>query len=429
MNFDHPNTIVKDIPDWIDYFKKHLVMGLELELDYKDEFVREDGIYDDESGDTLPNEYREDLHYKLYKTFGIKVGCYHSKPSCKVCGQSECYAHMPDNLIRAITEDSTIEGLEFIIYGNNLTSKEFSSRLPLDLIKRDFYVTDADSCHVHLLLPNQKKTIPSTFLRNLYQMYRRFYPAYAYLFGNNKESILRQDSFSRWNEFSLSALMHNISFLKAKCDRYGFNFNTLQLVSTISRDEADSIEYYTDMDIEFRTADASLDMGQIVALRATAKAMFLRAVEISEYGIMQIPKKEMIITKKIIELLNSHKEVGNEMRDVMKAYSKNLLVEISPYLDTLEVNEYNKLMEEPIHSRTWNNKWKALSEHKKLDISYSGVAPKLIKAMKMRSIRAPTPVSYKWKASRKFKASEKTISNTLSKLGAKWHVEAQGLIL
>ena len=49
--------------------------------------------------------------------------------------------------------------------------------------------------------------------------------------------------------------------------------------------------------------------------------------------------------------------------------------------------------------------------------------------MKMRSIRAPTPVSYKWKASRKFKASEKTISNTLSKLGAKWHVEAQGFIL
>ena len=428
MNFDHPNTIVKDIPEWIDYFSKHLVMGMELELDYSDEYVREEERYDDDTGETHPNEDREALYRKLYKTFGVRVGGYHSKPSCKICGDSSCYVHMPDNLIRAITEDSTIEGLEFIIYGNNLTSKEFSSRLPLDLIKRDFYVTDADSCHVHLLLPNQKKTIPSTFLRNLYQMYRRFYPAYAYLFGNNKESILRQDSFSRWNEFSLSALMHNISFLKAKCDRYGFNFNTLQLVSAISRDEADSIEYYTDMDIEFRTADASLDMGQIIALRATARAMFLRAVEISEYGIMQIPKKEMTVTRKIIELLNSHKEIGNEMRDVMKAYSTNLLVEISPYLDTLETNEYNRLIEEPIHSRSYNNKWKALSEHKKLDITYNGVAPKLIKAMKMRSIRAPTPASYRWKASRKFKISEKTISNTLSKLGAKWRVEAQGFV-
>ena len=127
-------------------------------------------------------------------------------PTCPVCGNIDCWSHLPNNLIRAIERDGSINGWEFIIYGSTITSEEFSKRLPIDEFRQYFKVTESDSMHIHLLLTNQIVNIPTIILKNFWQLVRYFYPAWAYLFGNTQRTYIRNNHYSNFADFGSSFL-------------------------------------------------------------------------------------------------------------------------------------------------------------------------------------------------------------------------------
>ena len=246
--------------DYTDYLSRHLQIGLELELDFKEGVVI-DG---------------EDLR----KEFGVSPTPYHTMDGCQICGSSGCYVHIPPNMIRAAEHDGSINGWEFIIYGSTLTSEEFAKRLPLTKLQKYFRITTRDSCHAHALIANQKQPIHTSVLRNVWQLYRFYYPAWAWLVGNTYEHILRPSSYAGFCKFETSGVETGFMSELGSIPRDGgLYFGNME-----PTDET----YNQELHVEIRTADASLDLEQLIVIRAITKALFVRAAQLANFGTVYV---------------------------------------------------------------------------------------------------------------------------------------------
>lgn len=378
--------------DYSDYLSAHLQIGMELELDFKENTVID--------GDDLKKE------------FGVRPTAYHILDACPICDSDHCYVHIPPNLIRAAERDGSVNGWEFIIYGSTLSSEEFAKRLPLTKLQKYFRITTRDSCHAHALIANQKQPISLSVMRNAWQLYRFYYPAWAWLVGNTYEFVLRPSSYSGFRKFDVSAVEGDfVDEMSAVPRDGGMYFGNMGW-----GDEKQIQEFH----VEIRTADASLDLEQLVVIRAMTKALFVRAAQLSNFGTIYVSYgDDKGLWKEVREAIKELND-GGKMTDVrmnfMRTHAMRLFKEFAPLLSAYERQCFLGLIALPSRDRPTGYYKNAIVEPMPL----SEVAIALKAELVSRPLEVPTPKAWITKYSDLLGRSEDEIEIALSEIKAVW---------
>jgi len=370
-------------------FMTHLKAGLELELDYK------------------PNANAEEVDIKTEQFFGMRITRYHEVPSCPVCGRLNCWVHIPEKLVRSIERDGSISGNEFLIYGSAEGSEDFATQLKpvIEFLSQNYQVTWKDSCHVHLLVSDDYAPLPITVANNFWQLVRYFYPGYAWIFGNTPGSFLRKSGYSGFQDLLSSPLF----------DRVGGNRNAVYFGESYIQRTKIII-----FNIENRLADASLNLKQLVALRAVNLALMKRAAELSLVGLIKVDNDKWPIYKGLGQIINdlvwsniSPQQVDmNLVKQWMKRNAEEMLEEIKHLLTDFEYKIIKELIENPPREAQNITNVEISLPTKRMDRT-------LIQAI----LNAPTTKTEKESITVIAKALGKTeekVKKELEKLGAKW---------
>lgn len=316
----------KTIEDFTPYLKEKLVVSLEMELDW---------YYGGGGGETWE------------KAIGLKNDMPYA---CPVCETDACGIHDPPSLIRMAKNDSTINGKELIVWGMPISSMEFARRLPLAGIRRHFHVKRHDSMHTHTLIseytnPNPKK-IPVVIARNAWNLFRAYYPAWVYIFGNYPRQFHRSE-WGAWKRYNVTADNYeDWRYESQNKFNGGLHFNQTHIVDGM-------IDRF---DAEIRTQDGSTWLDQIVAARSMSKALFLRASDLANSGLIGITGERLEEVNDITYTLN--KIVGYEPVDVetqfgqtMKMRAYELVGQLAPYLDRFETACIKNCIDHPVRHR------------------------------------------------------------------------------
>jgi hypothetical protein len=309
--------------------------------------------------------------------------------------------------VRAIQKDASINGNEFLVYGSSESSEEFAEQFKptLEFLTQYYKVTERDSAHVHLLLTDDYMPLPITVANNFWQLVRYFYPGYAWVFGNTPGSFLRRSGYSGFQDLLYSPLF----------DRVGGNRNAVYFgESFINRGKI------IIFNIENRLADASLNLKQLVALRAVNLALMKRAAELALVGLIKIDNDKWPLYKGLGLVINDliwsnilPEQVDmNLVKQYMKQNASELLDEIAHLLTPFEYTVVKELIENP--PREQQNTTNA-----EIDIPIKRMDRTLIQAI----INAPTTKTEKESITVIAKALGKTeekVKKELEKLGAKW---------
>jgi len=311
-------------------FMAHLKAGLELELDYK----------------LVPNVNAnvqiDEIDRKTREFFKLPITRYHEVPSCPVCGLSGCWQHIPPKRVRAIEKDGSIIGNESLVYGSGEPSEEFAEHLKptIEFFSQYYQVTERDSCHVHLLVTDDYLTVPITVANNFWQLMRYYYPGYAWVFGNTPGTFLRKSGYSGFQDLLVSPLFDNV----------GVHRNAIYFGESYIQNRRIII-----FNIENRLADSSLNIKQLVALRAVNLALMKRAAELSLVGLIKVDNDKWPIYKGLGQIINdlvwrnlSPQQVDMELvKKYMKQNAEEMLDEIKHLLTDFEYNIIKELIENP----------------------------------------------------------------------------------
>jgi len=375
--------------DQLKKFVIHLKAGLELELDYK------------------PNTNAEDVDIKTEQFFGMRITRYHEVPSCPVCGRLNCWVHIPEKLVRSIERDGSIYGNEFLIYGSSEPSEDFAEQLKpvIEFLSQYYQVTWKDSSHVHLLVADDYSPVPITVANNFWQLVRYFYTGYAWVFGNTPGSFLRRSGYSGFQDILSSPLF----------DHVGVTRNAVYFgESYINRGKI------IIFNIENRLADASLNVKQIVALRAVNLALMKRAAELALVGLIKIDNEKWPIYKGLGQILNdliwsniSPEQVDiNLVKKYMKQNAEELLDEIAHLLTPFEYAIVKELIENPPREAQNITNAEISLPTKRMDRT-------LIQAI----LNAPSTKTEKESIkiiAKSLGKTEETVAKKLKELGAQW---------
>ena len=369
-------------------FMTHLKAGIELELDYKEMSHAE-------------------IDTKTSDFFGMYIMRYHAVPQCPVCGREGCWEHIPPKLVRAIQKDASIVGNEFLLYGSSESSEKFAEQLKpvIEFLCQYYQVTMHNSAHVHLLLTDDYSPVPVTVAYNFWQLARYFYPGYAWIFGNTPGSFLRRNSYSGFQDLLASPLF----------DRVGGNRNAIYFGESYMSHGKIII-----FNIENRLADASLNIKQLVALRAINIALMKRAAELSLIGLIKVDNEKWPIYKGLGQILNdliwsniSPQQVDmNLVKQWMKKNAEEMLDEIKHLLTDFEYNIVKELIENP--PREQQN-----VTNTEINIPEKRINRTLIQAVINAPVTKSENESIKIIAKTLGK-SEAKVKEELEKIGAKW---------
>jgi hypothetical protein len=328
--------------DFTEYFNENLVVGLEAEYDFK---LRSIG------GPTLA------------RVFGVSDSAYHHTNGCPICGRGECWNHLPDNLIRAIESDASIEGWEFIIYAGKLSAEEFARRLPLAKIAQHFKPTWRNSLHTHAMLVHNIAKVPQVIIKNAWQLFRFYYPGWVYLFGNfpREQGFLRNQSadkdyvpFKLFNKSPFSDRWVNAVGTATHTTNGGglyfghFGEAGAARIAELSRPEL------TKFDLEIRTSDSTTDMEQFVGIRGFTKGMVVRAAQLSNFGLISVEtnKETWEKVKAVTVKLNKRLSLTDEDEAFMKSQAIEFAKELAPFMSDYERVCVKHLIEKPVRTRT-----------------------------------------------------------------------------
>ncbi len=285
--------------DWTPHLAQNLLVSLELEYNFKR------GV------ETTGHDYmgREERHNTFDTVSVDEVGVSYATGNCPVCDQYGCWKCDLPKTIRMIKSDCTIHGREFIVIGSNYSAEEFVKRLPLENIMKYFEPCHQDSMHSHVLIPDYNQNIPVAIGQNVWQLFRVYYPAWAYIFGNRKGSILR-GSWAKWNDYGEDAKDfdhwwngNNIERNPASTPRtIARRFK--QGLTFASSDANETDKVFSHFDVEIRQTDASQDPEQIVAARSLSKALVLKAAQLANQGVLGIPEDRWAAIQPVIQDIN-----------------------------------------------------------------------------------------------------------------------------
>lgn len=244
----------------------------------------------------------------------------------------ECIDH-ERNMIYQIHKDCTVRGFsweektsrglpqnngnEFILKAiQGLRSEEFATRLPLKAWRDHFSLGSNTSIHTHsIVLPyGQHKPVPIQIAQNAWQLFRLYYPGWVYLFGNHKGRMLRS-CWAVWKKPKYENISHNPAYTYSAYVPDGNNWTWKAEVATDDKREFGGLSFEDSIraikwqksaigdksptplpdliglfDAEIRVSDSTFELDQFVAMRALAKALFIRAADLANVGVIDLPQ-------------------------------------------------------------------------------------------------------------------------------------------
>ncbi len=324
--------------DWTPHLAEKLLVSLELEYNFK---AGVETVKTDDFGRVI------DRHNTFDPVAREEVGIIGATDNCPMCGQDGCWKCDLPKAIRMVKTDCTIHGREFIVIGSNYSSEEFVKRLPLDNIRKYFEPCHEDSMHSHVLIPSYKEKIPVSIGQNVWQLFRVYYPAWAYIFGNRKGSIIR-GQWGIWNDYDEDANdfdywwnANNESTDSEDHRTIACRFKKGLTFASCKADEDEKV--FTHFDVEIRQTDASQDPEQIVAARSLSKALVLRGAQLANKGVIGIPNKRWNAIAPVIQDINRanktkssrdytlERRQGATMRKMAKEFYRDMRDLLTPY--------------------------------------------------------------------------------------------------
>lgn len=346
--------------DFVPYFKEKLLVGMELELTRR----------------------TKDANLPWKELFGVGD----NGMRCEKCGRPDCWeeSHIAPTMIRDIHCDGGDR--EFRIAGTNISSEEFIKRLPIEAFQKYFIPTLMDGLHTHAIIPHNRAVIPRIIPQNIYQFFRAYYSGWAYLFGNQKKSLLR----SSWARFEnihadglalfLKPLVGRDWLTKRKCNdatatsRSGIHFNESGFHNSYVGSSSGVYDYNITgrFDMEIRVADSTIDVDQLVALRALTKAIVLKGAQLSMRGGISLPEellRQSIEMHELIQTKIAHRSndeeyppiAGKDLK-VLRQNAVDLSNELSPFITPFEAKSLQTILDKPVRDREVDSEFAAFQK-------------------------------------------------------------------
>ena len=316
---------------------------------------------------------------------------------------NECYGRVNKSGVHSITTDGSLlgnKGVEIITNGRRVDYWEFfkmADEIVRTARENGAYMNERCSIHMHMLfsyygkmmanqmeklgLPEQisemEKDMPEIILANLHQLCRRYQNAITWMTtGLNEPHRL-----TRWEKFRVSilpvsAILNNMKTVadeignRSGKNKYGWiHYKYCQFNSNCSIKR-----FHT----EIRVMDGILCPSVIAAVACMYYALFVKAVEISRYGILEVGDADWMAQTETVKnaLLNNMKDYGagdrfGDTKNLHKYYGllaeeslelvrqlKHILIKVGPAFQILE-----KLAEKPVSLHRCEGKnWEEIEE-------------------------------------------------------------------
>lgn len=321
----------------------------------------------------------------------------------KELAPSYCYGLISGVGVHSITKDGSLlgdKGMEVITVGRRVDYWEFynmAKKIIDSAMSRGAYVNERCSTHMHLLasyygklgldskavdstanilgIPDNiselERSMPEIILVNFHQLCRRYQNAMTWM----TMALDNPDSMTRWEKFRASILhisailndsmeeVKKIVSQSAGDTKYGWvNYNNCKFSKN-----GDIVRFH----VEMRGADGILSPSAVAALGCMYYALFVKAVEISKHGMLEVGDNEWMNQAKTIKeaMLNNFPRRGEfgdnrfgnttnlmQYADILRAEGydlirqlKHILIRFGPSYHILE-----KLVERPIALRRCN---------------------------------------------------------------------------
>jgi hypothetical protein len=332
----------------------------------------------------------EDFTAYLQQNMGVSLEMEYNPKKRETCSHSWASEISNErNMIWNIHEDCTLRhgGQEFVISALPIRSEEFATRLPIKVFRDHFETGPQCSIHTHaIVLPyGNHKPIPIAIAKNAWQLFRAYYPGWVYLFGNYKGRMLRSN-WATWRESYTASPLSTLGWHERvacgeKRSHSGLAFDdciterdthydpvTGEPVSRFRgiRGLPTEIEQF---DAEIRVSDSTMELDQIVALRALTKALFVRAADLANVGVIDLSprrsREALDITRDIEqsigdrysthhgEYISGPVDMSLEERrgPIMKRIALAFYNEVRPYLTPFEKRNVKSCLIRPVRHR------------------------------------------------------------------------------
>ena len=297
------------------------------------------------------------------------------------------------NVVR-LTHDGSVsgEGHEILVTG---TIEDFATAhrkmVALHKLFETYRLRADSSCgmHYHLIAAQNSVEMPDIIVKNLYQLVRRYYPALLYMTGTTGSDghVVRHTPESDRPTYFMSAAHMNISPL-------GRSMSAVKnsIVESVNRycafnmgdgegDNKDLMFFdgnnVARFHVEFRFPDASDSPAQIVAQMFLFRALLMKAVELSQYGVVKVDSdhvkwsktKEAVVALQGDDYRLNFDSTGMTFEQAVefaRTDAKNLLWSLRSHIINVDGESWNVLfsmVEKPVWTRRVGRRtWKAIED-------------------------------------------------------------------
>lgn len=309
--------------------------------------------------------------------------------------------------------------------------------------------------HYHTLPIGLSEPVPEIVLANVWNLTRRYAPHLRFLTsaGDCPEALCRRRNYTSHLEMVRHTpgvySMREIQQLLRESKRVPEHQNFLNLEHvTFTEDGA-----VRDFHLEFRFPDADLAPTSIVAKTFLFLAMLLKAVEMSQYGVIHVGRvREWKRKKELLDMLNNNdgnlatsdtSAVTPEVMDELRAGCRELLELLKPVLSRLARVSCEGSDEHPafevlcllaetplsllrISGRDWQEIEQLLSERAAVTSGeWDKTDRRLGRLIELAELTAHTaPEAWKWEAARELYLTPQELERRLERLdtwrGLKW---------
>ena len=334
---------------------------------------------------------------------------------------NNCYGAVSGIGVHSIVEDGSLlgnRGMEVVTVGRRVDYWEFYKMAGTILdsaVKKGAYVNERCSTHMHLLtsyygkvnsskvldhttqipgIPNNinelEKEMPEIILANFHQLCRRYQNTMTWM----TMALDEPERMTRWEKFRasilhVSAILNDMKTVRSRVyeaannTKYGWvNYNNTTF------GPGGNVKTFH---VEMRVADGILSQSAVAALGCLYYALFVKAVEISRYGVLEVGddewmKQALEIKKSMLNNFPGAGEFGNnrfgdttkvmEYADILRREGfelirqlKHILIKFGPSYHILE-----KLVERPIALRRCDGEtWEMIEDDLKVIQTEEGI--------------------------------------------------------
>ncbi len=309
--------------------------------------------------------------------------------------------------------------------------------------------------HYHVLTPGLSEPVPEIILANIWNLTRRYAPYLKFLTsGGDKISALSRRR-NHNSHLEMVRLSPGTMDMRGICQHLHESLivpehqNFLNLEHIRFNEEGG----ITDFHLEFRFPDADLSPTSIVAKTFLFLAILLKAVDMSQYGVIHVGKiKEWRRKIELLDMLNNNdgklatsdtSKVTPDIIEELRVGGRELLEQLKPVLDRLEGNPsfevLSLLVETPISllrnsGRSWADIETLLDDRAKTDgDELDSTDKRLMRSIEFSEFSGYDAIeTWKWQIAREIFLTPQELDQRLEKLdrlcGIRWDIHLGTII-